>query len=122
MNYIRIFKNAQDSSVLVGNNYSEDQLMHTIVDNFHQGGKHYSQIASHQVKLRREENFTDQKSLSISYLQTDYLNLHSSSDCGINIERENTVQTKCTFCGGSNYSAEIFSKGLERKGIISCDW
>ena len=43
INYINIFKNAQDLSVSVGNIYSEDQLMHIFLDNFHQGGK-YSHI------------------------------------------------------------------------------
>ena len=42
--------------------------MHTFMDNFHQGGKYSAQIASHQAELKREENFTDQKYLSISYL------------------------------------------------------
>ena len=49
MNYIKIFKNAQDSSVSVGNTYSEDQLMHTFLDNFHQGVKYSAQVASHQA-------------------------------------------------------------------------
>ena len=39
MNYIKIFQNTEDLSVSVGNPYSEDQLMHTFMDNFHQGGK-----------------------------------------------------------------------------------
>ena len=65
INYIKRFKNAHDLSVSVGNSYSEDQLMHTFLDNFHQGGKYSAQIASHQVKLRREETFTDKKSLNI---------------------------------------------------------
>ena len=65
--------------------------MHTFLDNFHQGGKYPAHIASHQVKLRIEETFTDQKSLSISSLQTDDINLDSSSDFGINSERANTV-------------------------------
>ena len=47
------------------------------MDNFHQGEKYSSQIAIHQVELGRDEIFTDQKSLSISSLQTDYLNLDS---------------------------------------------
>ena len=38
MNYIKRFKNSQDLSVLVGNSYYEDQLMHILLDNFHQGG------------------------------------------------------------------------------------
>ena len=35
MNNIKIFQNAQDLSVSVGNSYSEDHLMHTFLDNFH---------------------------------------------------------------------------------------
>ena len=35
MNYIKIFQNAQDLSVSVGNTYPEDKLMHTFLDNFH---------------------------------------------------------------------------------------
>ena len=71
-------------SVSVGNSYSEDQLMHTFLDNFRQGGKYPAQIDSHQAELRREDKFTDQKSLNISSLQTDYLNLDRSSGFGIN--------------------------------------
>ena len=74
--------------------------MYTFLDNFHQGGKYSAQIAIHQAELRREEKFTDQKSLNISSLQTDYLNLDSSSGFGRNSERAHAVQTKCTFCGG----------------------
>ena len=61
INYIKRFQNAHDLSVSVGNSYSEVQLMHTFLDNFHQGGKYSAQIASHQEELRREEKFTDQK-------------------------------------------------------------
>ena len=61
MNYIKIFKNAQDLSVSVGNRYSEDQLMHIFLDKFHQDGKYSVQIASHQSELIIEENFTEQK-------------------------------------------------------------
>ena len=110
MNYIKIFQNAQTLSVSVGNSYSEDQLMRTFLYNFHQGGKYSTRIASHQAQLRREETFTDQKSLSISSLQTDYLNLDSSSGFGRNSERANIVQTKCTFCGSVNHSAEKYFK------------
>ena len=53
--------------------------MHTFLDNFHQGGKYSAQIASHQVELRREEKFTDPKSLNISSLQTYYLNIYRIS-------------------------------------------
>ena len=79
ISYIKRCQNEQALSVSVGNTYSEDQLMHTFLDNFHQGGKYSARIASHQAELRREEKFTDQKSLNISSLQTDYLNLDSSS-------------------------------------------
>ena len=72
INYIKIFHNAYAFSVSVGNNYSEYQLMHTFMDNFHQGGKYSAQIASHQTELRREGNFIDRKYLSISTLYTDY--------------------------------------------------
>ena len=40
INYIRRFQNAQALSVSVGNSYSEDQIMHTFMDNFHQSGKY----------------------------------------------------------------------------------
>ena len=68
--------------------------MHTFLDNFKQGGKYSAQIASHQAELRREEKFTDQKSLNISSLQTDYLNLESSSGSNRNSERAHYAQTK----------------------------
>ena len=61
MNYIKIFQDTQALSVSGGNSYPQDQLMHTFIHNFHQGGKHSSQIASHQAQLRREEKCTDQK-------------------------------------------------------------
>ena len=80
--------------------------MHTFLDNFHQGGKYSAHIAIHQVELRREEKFTDQKSLNISSLQTDYLSLDSSSVFSRNSERAHAIQTKCIFCGGVNYSAK----------------
>ena len=69
MNYIKIFQNAQAFSVCVGNYYSEDQLMHTFLDNFHQGGRYSAQIANHQVELTREEKFTDQ--IFIYFILTD---------------------------------------------------
>ena len=77
INHIKRFWNAYSPSVSLGNSYSEDQLMHTFLDNFHQGGKYSAQISSHQAELRREEKCTDQKSLNISSLQNDYLNLDS---------------------------------------------
>ena len=97
MNYIKRFQKGLDLSVSVGNSYSVDQLMHIFLDNFHQGGKYTAQIASHQADLRREGKFTDHKSLSITSLQTDYLNLGSSSGSGRNNERENPVQKNALF-------------------------
>ena len=97
MNYINICKNSQALSVSVGNNYSEDQLMQILLDNFHQDGKYTAQIASHQEELRREGDFTDQKYLSITYLQTGYLNLDISSGYGRNNERANPVQKNALF-------------------------
>ena len=38
INYIKIFQNAHALSVSVGDSYSEDQLMHTFLINFEQGG------------------------------------------------------------------------------------
>ena len=82
MNYIKIFQNAQALSVSVGNTYSEYQLMHMFLNNFHQSRKYYAHIASHQAELRREGNVIDKKSLSISSLQTDYQNIDRRSGCG----------------------------------------
>ena len=84
--------------------------MHIFLDNFHQSGKYSAQIASHQAEFRREDKFTDQKSLKILSLLTDYLNLDRSSEFGRNSERADSVQTKCTFCGGVNRAADLFSK------------
>ena len=38
MNNIKILQYAQALSVLLGNNYSDDQSMHIFLDNFRQGG------------------------------------------------------------------------------------
>ena len=58
------------------------------MDNFCQGGKYSAQIAIHQAELKIEETFTDQKYLSIISLQTDYLNIDSSSGSGGNNEKQ----------------------------------
>ena len=89
--------------------------MHTFLYNFYQGGKCSAQIAIHKEELRREETFTNKKYLSISSLQTDYLNLDRRSGFGINSERSNTFQTKCTFCGGFNHSAEKCFKSIRHE-------
>ena len=111
MNYIKRFQNTQDLEVSVVNTYSQEQPIHTFLDNFHQGGKYSAQRSSQQAELRREEKFTGQKYLSISSLQTDYQNLDSSTGFDSNSEREYDVQTKCIFCGGRNHSAEKKPKG-----------
>ena len=88
--------------------------MHTFLDNFEEGGRYSAQKASHQAELRREENFTDQKSLNNSSLQTDYLNIDSSSGFGRDSEMAYAVQTECTFCGGINHSAEQCFKRIRK--------
>ena len=60
INYIKWFQNSQALSVSVRNSYSEDQIMHTFLDNFHQSGKYSAQLASHQEELRKEEKYPDQ--------------------------------------------------------------
>ena len=52
MNYIKRFHNAHALSISERNSYSEDQLMHIFLDNFHHGGKYSAQKASHQKELR----------------------------------------------------------------------
>ena len=49
MNAIKISQNAQALWFSVGNTYSEDQLMHIFMENFHQSEKYSAQIASHQA-------------------------------------------------------------------------
>ena len=71
--------------------------MRIFLDNFHHGGKYTAQIASQQAELRREEKFTDQRYLSISYLQTDYLNLDRISGSGRNNDISNIVQKNALF-------------------------
>ena len=116
INYNKRFQNAQALSVSVQNSYSEDQLMHTFLDNFHQGGKYSALIASHQTELRREENFPDQKYLNISSLQTDYLNLDRSIlGSSKHNERAHSVQAKCTFFGGNNHFAEKCFKKIRKE-------
>ena len=61
MNYIKIPQNVLALSVSVRDNYSEDQLMHILLDNFHQVRKYTAIIASHQAGLRSEEKFPDQQ-------------------------------------------------------------
>ena len=89
--------------------------MHIFIDSFHQGGKYYAQIASHQLELRKERKFTDQKSLSISSLQTGYLNLENRSVCGIKIERANILYTNVLFVEVPTILQKTILKGSEMK-------
>ena len=54
MNYIKIFQNAQASSVSVENNYPETQLMHIFLDKFHRGGKYYDEVSGRRAEFRIE--------------------------------------------------------------------
>ena len=54
-------------------------------------------------------------SLNISSLQTDYLNLDSSSGSSRNSERAHSVQEKCTFCGGNNHSGGKCFKRIRKE-------
>ena len=72
LNILKKIQNAQVLSVLVGKNYSEDQLMHIFLDNFHQGEKYSAQIDSHQTELRGEVNVYRPK-LFFYYISTDLL-------------------------------------------------
>ena len=90
-NYINRFLNAQAFSVSAGKTYYKYQWMKIFLDNFHQGGKYTAHIDRNQSELRREVIFTDHKYLSITSLQTDYLNIESSSVSGRKHERENLV-------------------------------
>ena len=90
-------------------------MMHIFPDNFHQGGRYNTQIASHQAELKIEGKFTDQKSLSISYLQSDDLNIDTSSSSSRNNEGANLVQAKCTLCGGTNHPTENIFEIMRKK-------
>ena len=115
INSINMFQNVQALSVSVGNSYAEDQIMHTFLDNFHQGGNYSAQLASHQAELRREKIFTDQKTLNISSLHNYYLNLDSiSSGSSRHNYRAHSVQEKCTFFKVIIILRKNVSKGLER--------
>ena len=58
--------------------------------------------------------------MNISSLQTDYLNLDGSSGFGRNGERAHAVQTKCTFCGVTNHSAEKCFKIIRKEKEKTC--
>ena len=114
--YIKRFQNAQVLSVSVGNSYSEDQIMHTFLNNFQQSGKYSVQLGSHQAELRREELYPDQKCLNISSIKAESLIMETVSQVLVNtMKKENSAKTKCTYCGLSNHFLENVSKRSERK-------
>ena len=123
INYIKIFQNAQDLSVSVGNIYSEDQLIHIFLDKFHQGVTFIAQIENHKEELRREKNITDQKYFSIISLHIDFLNLASSSCSDRNNERADILKKKCTFCIGNNHSTsfKIYIRNDKEKSCAAGD-
>ena len=53
--------------------------------------------------------------MNISSLQTDYLNLDSSSGFGRDSERAHDVQTEYIFCGGLNHYAEQCFKRIRKE-------
>ena len=85
------------------------------MDNFHQVRKYSTQIASHQAELRREEIFTDQKYLSISSIQADYLNLSSRSGCGKIGRQQILFRQSVLFLEVPNILNKNVSKGSEKK-------
>ena len=90
--------------------------MHTFLDNSQKGGKYSALISSHQAELRTEEKITDQKSLHISSLQTNYLNLDSSSSgSSRHSDIAHPVQSKFTFCERNNHSAEKCFKRIRKE-------
>ena len=52
----------------MGNSYSEDPVMHILLDSFHKCRKYTAHKSSHEAELRREEKIIDQKCLSFLVL------------------------------------------------------
>ena len=71
--------------------------------------------------MRREEKYPDQKCLNISFLQTDYMNPYNIvSGPSRHKERAHYVQTKCTFRGLNNHSAEKKFKSIRKEKEKAC--
>ena len=96
--------------------------MHTFLDNFHQGGKYSAQIDSHQVELSREHNFTDQKYLSISSLQTDYLNTYRAQVLGEIVKDQTLFRQSAPFVEVLIILQKNIQKDQTGKGKISFGW
>ena len=80
------------------NSYTEDQMVHIFLDNLQKYGNYSAQIKIYQEELIREENFIDQKSLSIFDLYIDYFSFKNSVR---NHKRENFAQSRCSHRGSS---------------------
>ena len=70
--------------------------------------------------MTREEKFTDQKSLNISSLQTDDLNIDTISGFDRDSERAHNVQTEWKFCGDINNSTEQCIKRIRKETEKAC--
>ena len=68
INCIKGFQNAKALATSVVNNSTEDQIMYTFLEHFHQVEKYSAQIAIHQAELRIEVKSIDIKLLSTSDL------------------------------------------------------
>ena len=98
--------------ILVGNIYSAGQLMHTFLENFQQVGRYSAHIKRRQSEFRRKEKCVDQKSLSISALKNDFLNLENSVR---NTERASFDQPMCSHCGLSHPTRKLFKQQRKDK-------
>ena len=72
-----------------------------------------AQIEIHHAGFGRKEKIFDQKSISISDLQIEYLNLENSVR---NNERECFAQSRCSHCGGPHLTKKCFKQQWKWKG------
>ena len=89
------FQNVQAMSVSVGKTYSKDHFMHIFLNNFQQNI--YYTDSNPPGRVENRKIFTDLNSLSISSLQSDYLNIDNTEYSGRNNDRENIVQANALF-------------------------
>ena len=97
----------------MGNSNTEDQLMQTSSEHFHQGGKIIFSDRNPPSIIDKKRKSIDQNSLSISDQQIDYFNLKHSMR---NNERANFAQSRCSYCVGSNPTKTFFRKQRKGKG------
>ena len=115
INYIKIFQNAHTLSVSVGDSYSEDQMMHKFLDNLHQVFKIFCSNSQPPGRVKEKNVFTDQKYLSISSLQTNYLNLGSSPGFGKIVKEKTLFRKSAPFVEVLITLRKILSKRSDRK-------